>query len=85
MQNDEDELHHPYSQVDAHYAVEREYTSQERAALVAFWIAQGETLDGPLVAMRTGLSNRAAWQLLCKLCRVLPIAENGGTFHLLTN
>ena len=55
-----------------------EYTAQQRAALVAFWLAQGERVTAAQVAAKLQLSPRAAWDLLHNLQKTLPIESKGG-------
>lgn len=48
-------------------------TPQERAAIIAWWLARGEELTTHDVARYTGLSIRRAQELLNELSRVIPI------------
>ena len=55
-----------------------EYTAQQRAGLVAFWLAQGERVTAAQVAAKLHLSPRAAWDLLHNLQKTLPIENKSG-------
>lgn len=50
-----------------------ELTPQERAAIVAWFLARGEELTTRDIARYTGLSMRRAQSLINDLSRVLPI------------
>jgi len=54
-----------------------EYQPQQRAALVAWWLAHGEGLRTTDVARLTGLSREGAYHLLVALSEVLPIYQDG--------
>jgi hypothetical protein len=60
----------------------REYTAQERAALVAWWLAHGEALTTQQVAELTGLEVVSAYQMMGRLARVLPIYLDGGFWQV---
>ena len=53
-----------------------EYQPQQRAALVAWWLAYGEELRTRDVARLTGLSMRGARDLLYCLAGVLPLYQD---------
>lgn len=53
-----------------------EYRPQQRAALVAWWLAHGEGLRTADVARLTGLTWTGAKQLLCMLSQHLPIYQD---------
>lgn len=55
-------------------------TSTERAALVTYWLAQGQTLTTREVADKLGLHYNSAYALLGRLCRVLPIVYDRPAF-----
>jgi len=50
-------------------------TPQERAAVIAWWLARGRRLTTGEVAAIAGVSERRAQQLLNELSRVLPIVR----------
>lgn len=52
---------------------ERELTSRERAALVAWLLCNGAELTVKDVAEATGLSHKGAWKLVRDISRVVPI------------
>jgi hypothetical protein len=52
-------------------------TSQERAAVIAWWLADGEALSTLDIAERLALSRQGAWTLVTMLSRKLPIWCNG--------
>lgn len=52
--------------------------ARERAAYVAFWLAEGRTFTTAQVAERTGLSHSGARRLLKAISRVIPICEEKG-------
>ena len=56
---------------------EREFTSQERAMLVAWELSSGAELAVRDVMRLTGLRSRAARRLLSLACRVLPVFKEG--------
>lgn len=58
--------------------------TRERAACVAFWLAQGCALSVPQVADRTGLTYDGALKLLKTISRVIPISENNGIWCKIT-
>ena len=57
-------------------AQEREYTSQQKAALVAWHLAHGEAMTTANVATLTGLDRVGAWKLMCMLSNVIPIYQD---------
>ena len=61
----------------------REYTSQERAMLVAWALCDGFKLTVKEVAFMTGLKPRGARLLLSQAGRVLPIVKDGGAWRKL--
>ena len=52
----------------------------ERAALVAWHLAQGEAMTTCDVAETVGLCRTAAYKLMTKLARVLPIVHLDGVW-----
>lgn len=52
-------------------------TAQERAAIVAWDLAQGRRMTTRQVATMTGLSMRGARALLSRMSRVIPIYRDG--------
>lgn len=52
--------------------------TRERAAYVAFWLAEGREFTTRQVAERTGLTVRGALYLLRAISRVIPIYEENG-------
>ena len=54
---------------------DNDYTPQEKAALVAWHLAHGEGMRTADVQALTGLSWRGAYNLMCRLSRVLPICR----------
>lgn len=54
-----------------------EYTAQERAALIALRLADGAEMTTREIAEETGLSPNAAWYMMQKISRVIPIYQNG--------
>ena len=52
--------------------------ARERAAYVAFWLAQGREFTTAQVAERTGLTRQGALDLLKSISRVIPICEEEG-------
>lgn len=52
--------------------------AQERAAYVAFWLAEGREFSTQQVAERTGLTRDGALKLLKAISRVIPIYEDNG-------
>lgn len=58
---------------DRQFAEEREYTAQQRSALVAWHLAHGEGLRLADVQNLTALSRQGASDLMDLLCNVLPI------------
>ena len=53
-----------------------DFSAQEKAALVTWHLAHGESMQNRDVANLTGLSMTGAWQLMQKLARVLPIYQD---------
>lgn len=53
----------------------------ERAALVAFWLAQGARWSTQQVAERTGLTRQGALRLMNTMARVVPIVLNDGAWQ----
>lgn len=62
---------------------QREYTSQERAMLVAWALCEGQKLTVKEVAVLTGLKPRSARTLLVQASRVLPIVKFGSHWRKL--
>ena len=52
--------------------------ARERAAYVAFWLAEGREFSTAQVAERTGLTRQGALDLLKAISRVIPIREEKG-------
>ena len=52
--------------------------ARERAAYVAFWLAEGREFSTAQVAERTGLTFSGALRLLKMISRVIPIYEDNG-------
>lgn len=52
--------------------------TRERAAYVAFWLAEGRKFSTAQVAERTGLTIRGALDLLHAISRVIPIYRENG-------
>jgi len=50
-----------------------ELVAQERAALLAWWLARGGQLTTRQAADKLGVTYLGAWRILQKLSRVLPI------------
>lgn len=61
----------------------REYTSQERAMLVAWALCEGSKLTVKDVARLTGLKNWSARRLLSLAARVLPVSKDGTAWRRL--
>lgn len=59
------------------------FTSQERAAMVAWELANGKKMSTKDVQNLTELKPRAARELLTKLARVLPIRRMDGVWSSL--
>lgn len=62
----------------------------ERIAIVAHHLSIGEQLSTADVASLTGLSRCGAWEMLDKLSRVLPIAQdrtkdNGSVWYIISD
>ena len=57
---------------------ETNMVTRERAAYVAFWLAQGREFSTRQVAERTGLTFSGALRLLKAISRVIPIYEENG-------
>jgi len=53
-------------------------TTTEAAALLAWHLAHGEAIGNAEASELTGLSQEGARQMLCRLCRVLPILFHNG-------
>ena len=60
-----------------HQVNPREYTSQERAMLVAWELCEGTELTVKDVVRLTGLKRWAARRLLSRAARVLPVFKDG--------
>ena len=58
------------------WAMTEEYTPQEKAALVAWHLAHGEGMRTCEVVAMTGLTWRRAYELMCRLSRVIPICQD---------
>jgi hypothetical protein len=58
----------------------REFTSQERAALIAWHLAHGEAMTTLQVSELTGSSRQGAYKLMIALSRVLPIYQDENGF-----
>lgn len=52
--------------------------ARERAAYVAFWLAEGREFSTAQVAERTGLTFSGALRMLKAISRVIPIYEENG-------
>ena len=63
--------------------MDREFTSQERAMLLAWALRDGERLAVKDVAYLTGLKTRAARRLLVRAERVLPVFKDGSHWRKL--
>lgn len=50
-----------------------ELTGAERAALIGWWFARGEQMTTRQVAEKLSMNYPAAYMMLSRLCRVLPI------------
>lgn len=57
-----------------------EFTSQERAGLVVWHLAQGEGIRTRDVAAMTGLTHRGALYLMHRLSRCLPFYQDDENF-----
>jgi len=66
--------------IERTWAEEREYTGQQRAALVAWHLAHGEVVRIENVMVMTGLAERSAQHLMCLLSGVLPIYRDVAGF-----
>lgn len=55
--------------------------ARERAAYVAFWLAEGRKFSVRQVAERTGLTRQGALDLLKAISRVIPIYEEDGIWR----
>lgn len=64
-------------------ASEADYTPQEKAALVTWHLAHGEGMRTVDVAAMTGLTWRSAYDLMCRLSRVLPICQDNASVWVL--
>ena len=53
-----------------------EYTSVERYGIVSWHLAHGEEMRACEVAQLTGLTWEGAYELLCRLSRVIPICQD---------
>lgn len=51
-------------------------TPSERAALVAWYMAHGMGLSTREVADLTHLNRRRAWELMCRISRIIPIFQD---------
>jgi hypothetical protein len=58
-----------------------DYLPTERAALIAWWLSKGEQLTTRQVAERLGLTLVAAWYMLQRLSRVLPITYDDTVYN----
>lgn len=59
-----------------------ELTSQQKAALVAWHLFQGNALTARDVMDITGLSRQGAHALLCLLSEILPIYSDGSAWRV---
>ena len=50
-------------------------TPEERVAVVVWHLAHGDAFKTSEVCRMTGVSRQAAWGLMCKLSRVLPVYQ----------
>lgn len=53
-------------------------TPSERVALVVWHLAHGEALTTELVSQITGITLRRAYDLMCRVSRVIPIYQGDG-------
>lgn len=60
-------------------------TPSERTAIVTAALMRGERLTPQDVAERTECELRAAYYVLNRLARILPLYEDGGKWALLTD
>jgi len=56
-------------------------TGQERAAL-ALWLLIQSPMSTRQIAERCGITKSGAWQMLCKLARVVPLSYEGGEWFV---
>ena len=58
-----------------------DYTTTERVGLVVWWLAHGDGMSVADAVKLTGLSRQGAWDMLCRLSRVLPIYSHRGVWQ----
>ena len=61
------------------------FTAHERAALAAWWIAQGESFTTGEAAERLNMTRQGAYYVLNGLSRCLPIVQEGGRWRRFDN
>lgn len=54
----------------------REYAPRQRAALVAWHLAHGDSMTNAEIATMTGLRPDSAYRLMCLLSSVLPLYQD---------
>lgn len=59
-----------------------DYTPQERAALIVWALAHGESLTASQAAEMAGITEHGAWILLASLSRVIPIYNDHGHWQV---
>lgn len=57
-----------------------EMVTTERVAIVVWQLAHGVPMHTVEVAQILGITQQGAWSLLAKLCRVLPVSLEDGTW-----
>lgn len=57
-----------------------EYVPTERSAMIVFFLMQGSRLSTAEIARLTGLTPQGAWNMLQKICRVVPLYQEGGVW-----
>ena len=53
----------------------RDFDGQQRAAVVAVWLASGRVMTASEIARRLGMSQNGAWCMMEDLAGVLPIIK----------
>jgi len=62
---------------------QKEYTAQERAALITHKLAMGAEMSTAEIAKRTGTTASAASYLISKISRVTPVYHDDGKWKML--
>ena len=81
--NGEEWLQEPLFELEEVDQQKPEMTSQERAIIITWLLAMGESMHLDDVCRLTGLKSRGARKLMTRVCRIAPVSKVGSYWRRL--